>query len=213
MSHRIRRTLSGTVFMVVGTGGVLMLLGWMNEPPIQEKGDTASRSVQFDVQKQVKPTPQQAQPKQKNTRVKKSDRPSPMKPRIGNALANVSLDGFGLLGGMAENVDQNLLGETKDVAMTEETVDSPPVPLQRKAPQIPHQLRKKGISGRVLLQLLINETGHVDELRVLESTPVGVFDSYALDAARSWRFRPGMHNGSAASVWMKAPIEFQYGQE
>lgn len=199
--------------MVTGTGTVLVLLGWMNQMPTQEQTETVVRNVQFSVQKQTKPPPQKNQPKPKTTRAKKSSRQNAMKPQIGNALSNVSLGGFGMLGALEERVDPNLLGDTENVAMTEDTVDSPPVPMQRKAPQIPYQLRKKGISGRVLLQLLIDEEGRVADLRVLDSEPEGIFDTYALEAARQWRFRPGMHNGNAASVWMKAPIEFQYGAE
>lgn len=199
--------------MVAGTSAVLLLLGWMNQPPTAKTNESSTRSVEFAVQKQVKPPAQKPTPKKKNARTQKSNRKSALKPRIGNAIGSVALDGFGMLDGMDEGIDENLLGDTDHVAMTEDTVDSPPAPLQRAAPQIPYQLRKKGISGHVLLQLLIDETGRVAEMRVLDSEPQGVFDTYALEAARTWRFRPGMHSGVATSVWMKAPIEFQYGNE
>lgn len=213
MNHRVKRRLSGVFFMLTGTGMVLVLLGWMNQPPSAQKQEASTRNVDFSVQKQVKPPPKQAAPKKRKKRSRKSARKSALKPRIGNAIGSVSLAGFGMLDGMDDEMDTSLLGDTENVAMTEDTVDSPPAPLERKAPQIPYQLRKQGVSGRVLLQLLIDESGRVAELRVLESQPAGVFDSYALDAARTWRFRPGMHNGTATAVWMKAPIEFQYGAD
>ena len=213
MNHRLKRTLSGIFFMLTGTGGVLVLLGWMNQPPSAPKSEPTTSSVEFAVQKQAKPPAQKPAPKKKKTRTQKSNRKSALKPRIGNAIGSVSLAGFGMLDGMDDAVDTNLLGDTENVAMTEDTVDSPPMPMERKSPQIPYQLRKQGLSGRVLLQLLIDESGRVAETRILESEPQGVFDPYALEAARSWRFRPGMHNGKATAVWMKAPIQFQYGAD
>lgn len=59
-------------------------------------------------------------------------------------------------------------------------------------PQRAYQMRTR---GKVTLRILINERGGVDEVKVLESEPRGVFDEAALDAARSLQFSAAMRFG------------------
>lgn len=65
-------------------------------------------------------------------------------------------------------------------------------------------------SGRVVLRLLINEAGAVDEAVAVQSDPPGVFDEAAVDAFASARFTPGRKDGNAVRSALK--IELQFGE-
>ena len=65
-------------------------------------------------------------------------------------------------------------------------------------------------SGRVVLRLLINETGAVDEAVAVQSDPPGVFDEAAVDAFASARFTPGRKDGNAVGSSLR--IELQFGE-
>jgi len=65
-------------------------------------------------------------------------------------------------------------------------------------------------SGRVLLRLLINEAGAVDEAVAVQSDPPGVFDEAAVDAFASARFTPGRKDGNAVRSALR--IELQFGE-
>lgn len=63
--------------------------------------------------------------------------------------------------------------------------------------------------GRVVLRLLINEAGAVDEALAVQSDPPRVFDEAAVDAFASARFTPGRKDGNAVKSALH--IELQFG--
>lgn len=52
-----------------------------------------------------------------------------------------------------------------------------------------------GIEGNVVLRYGIDAEGHVTDLKVSESTPVGLFDAAALEAVGKWSYRPRTVDG------------------
>jgi len=65
-------------------------------------------------------------------------------------------------------------------------------------------------SGRVILRLLINEAGAVDQTVALSSTPPGVFEAAAVEAFASARFTPGRKHGVA--VKSALTVELRFGE-
>ncbi|MDH4326857.1 MAG: energy transducer TonB [Betaproteobacteria bacterium] len=65
-------------------------------------------------------------------------------------------------------------------------------------------------SGRVVLRLLINEAGAVDEAKVLRASPAGVFDAAAMEAFAPARFIPGRKDGAA--VRSAVTLELRFGE-
>jgi protein TonB len=59
-------------------------------------------------------------------------------------------------------------------------------------PRLAYQNRTKGL---VLLRILINERGAIDDLAVVESHPKGIFEEAALSATRTVKFSPAIRNG------------------
>ena len=82
-------------------------------------------------------------------------------------------------------------------------LDPPPRPLSDIEQLIPEAAGSRG--GTVVLRLFINEQGLVDRAEVLRSTPAGLFDATALEAAYRARFSPGMLGG----VPVKSQVTFE----
>jgi protein TonB len=77
-------------------------------------------------------------------------------------------------------------------------------------PIYPNTPAEAETGGRVLLLLLIDESGEVTEAAVVEADPEGYFEESALTAARSARFEPGSRAGRR--VKSRVLVELNYGQ-
>lgn len=69
---------------------------------------------------------------------------------------------------------------------------------QSPAPIYPPFAASKGISGTVVLEALISEAGHIRQLRVVSGPRE--LQQAALDAARTWVYRPYLLNGEPVEV-------------
>lgn len=78
-----------------------------------------------------------------------------------------------------------------------------------KPPIYPGLARKRGQEGRVVLQVLVNVNGGVDNLEVETSSGVGLLDRAALTAVRRWWFEPGRQGEKKVAMWVKVPIVFK----
>lgn len=68
----------------------------------------------------------------------------------------------------------------------------------KTAPVYPPEAQAAGISGTVALQALIGKDGHVIDLRVISGPPE--LQQSALDAVRTWVYRPYFLNGTPVEV-------------
>lgn len=92
---------------------------------------------------------------------------------------------------------------------TSEVVDEPPALLAGRAPSYPELLRAAGITGRVVVEVVIDTLGHAEAaVRVVESSQAG-FDAPALDYVRRAVFRPGRVHGRAVRVLIRLPVDFR----
>lgn len=80
--------------------------------------------------------------------------------------------------------------ETGDPGIEEDVT-----PLVDIPPNYPQRASAAGIEGKVVLRFIITAEGRVDNLRVTEAEPPGVFDREARRAASRWRFSPRRENG------------------
>ncbi len=92
-------------------------------------------------------------------------------------------------------------------------VDSPPQlgSNPRAAPEWPDRAARLGIpDGWVLIEFDVSEAGAVENARVIEATPSGVFEAYALRAIQRWRYRPAIEDGRAvARAGLRVRIRFE----
>jgi protein TonB len=99
-----------------------------------------------------------------------------------------------------------LVAPPTESAPVAEYYEEAPVVLRRVRPDYPSLAKDAGISGTVLLHVLVGQEGRVEEVRVLDSIPV--VDQAAVEAARQWTFRPARVSGRPVRVWVALPIRF-----
>jgi periplasmic protein TonB len=84
-------------------------------------------------------------------------------------------------------------------------LDPGPRPLDDIEPEYPDPHLRE---GTVVLRLLISETGHVDNVAVVRSEPIGVFEQAALDAFGKARFAPGLAAGTPVKSQITVEVRF-----
>lgn len=75
-------------------------------------------------------------------------------------------------------------------------------------PPYPERARARRQEGRVMLRVLVGETGNPLEVQVESSSGHRVLDMAALKAVRKWKFNPGLSNGQPIQGWVLVPINF-----
>lgn len=76
-------------------------------------------------------------------------------------------------------------------------------------PTYPKAAFDQGISGSVMLRVEVDAAGKPGDVRVLSSTPAGVFDEASIAAAKQWTFEPARRNGQAVASALKIPMTFE----
>lgn len=94
-------------------------------------------------------------------------------------------------------------GQIFDLSM----LDKQPVPTYQPKPNYPYEMKKQGISGRVVVEFLLGPDGTVHDAYAVSSTQ-HEFESSAIEAVSRWRFRPGMKGGRPVTTRMEVPIDF-----
>lgn len=82
----------------------------------------------------------------------------------------------------------------------------PPTRVVYVAPVYPQLALAARKEGTVILQAVIDETGHVREVKVLRS--VQLLDDAAIQAVANWKFTPTLLNGTAVPVVMTVTVAF-----
>jgi protein TonB len=178
-----------------------------------KKEDNEKKKTNFQVEKQKQIQKQKPKPKPK-PKPKKSSRPLPsIQPMVGE-------DNLGS-GGLSFNMptfneaefgdikDDSLLSGMESKTMDKDSVDSIPKVIKRSPIVYPELARKQGASGYVLLNVLIDENGRVEEVEILESKPKVVFDIAATNTVRKWKFEPATYMGKKVKVWATQKITFK----
>jgi TonB family protein len=83
----------------------------------------------------------------------------------------------------------------------------PPRLLREVKAQYTEDARKKGITGGVVLEIVIKSDGSVGEVKVLRGLGFGL-DDRAVAAVRNWRFAPARRLGTAVDVIVEVEVEF-----
>jgi TonB family protein len=87
-------------------------------------------------------------------------------------------------------------------------LDRKPTPTFLKAPSYPAEMRAAGIAGTVVVSMVIDSTGKVQDVRAVESTH-HAFEAAAVAAVSEWQFDPGLHNGQKVNTRVSQMLQFQ----
>lgn len=91
-------------------------------------------------------------------------------------------------------------------------LDVPLRPIRKHPPLYPMRAKSRGIQGFVSVEFRINKTGFVEDIRILESKPKGVFDKSVLACVAKWQFKPGTVEGVAVATLVSTTIRFKLEQ-
>ena len=75
----------------------------------------------------------------------------------------------------------------------------------------PAALKEEGVGGRVVLWMMVDETGTVTETKIQESSGQEALDNAAQEIAAAMQFTPAENKGDPVSVWIAQPIDFRPG--
>lgn len=67
------------------------------------------------------------------------------------------------------------------------------------------------VRGRVTILLLVNEEGSVDQYRIQDAEPPGVFDASVIAAFTTVRYAPGLITGYKVKGQLLAEVSFEPG--
>jgi len=200
------------VGLLTGMAGAVLTLQavvWMNAfvDPLEKEG--ASAVVDFAVAA-LKPAAPPPAPRKPDARPRSLDRNLAPLPDLGlgQGSSAITVDVPDYSQADLGDARDSLLGRTDDVAMTVETVDKAPV-VRRGGVAYPEKARQRGLTGRVVVSLLIGTDGKVQRSRVLEATPAGVFEDAVLSSLPQWLFAPAEYQGRPVPIWVSLPLDFQ----
>jgi TonB family protein len=83
-----------------------------------------------------------------------------------------------------------------------------PVVLRRVSPPYPEVARRMRLNGFVILECIIDQTGHIRDAHVVRSS-FAAFEQPALDAVYQWQFAPGTLGGRPVDVQFDLKVTFQ----
>ena len=85
---------------------------------------------------------------------------------------------------------------------------SAPVAIVKPEPEYSEEARKAKWQGAVLLQLVVDENGIPQDIKVVKSLGLGL-DQKAIEAVQKWRFRPGLKDGKPVPVSANIEVNFR----
>ena len=83
-----------------------------------------------------------------------------------------------------------------------------PVLLYRKEPEYTEEARRARVSGTVQLYVEIDPSGNPTNIRVLQGPGLGL-DERAIEAVRTWKFKPGFKDGNPVTVAANISVSFR----
>lgn len=88
-------------------------------------------------------------------------------------------------------------------------LDEKPKIVHMLLPMYPVRACVEGITGRVLVKLVIDSRGFAQEPGILSATPEGYFEESALDAIMEYRFIPAKKDGKYVSCLARIPVAYK----
>ena len=101
------------------------------------------------------------------------------------------------------------LGTTDFVDFSD--LDQMPKPLPGSKMDFPRRLKKKKVSGRVVLLLKLSETGEVLDVDVESSSVPNAHEKFVAKVVKRWRFTPPTQNGNPVRARAQLPVPIRIG--
>ena len=84
-----------------------------------------------------------------------------------------------------------------------------PVPIREVTPVYPAMAERAGLTGDVMVRVLVDALGRVHDAVIVRCSPPGMgFEESARDALLQWVFTPAIQNDHPVAVWIMVPVRF-----
>lgn len=207
--ERLRRLAWATGSMLAGTLVVLGTVVLINyySTALQDSRSELMDQINFERKKPPdEKLVQKPKPKPKPKRARRNA-PAPLT-GLDTSLSGIDMGLPGFSADDLGDLEGDLLGGANGVVMTDDTVDQPPIASYQGPVIYPPRARSKGLEGYVVFSLLIGITGEIEQVKIIESYPEGVFDEAATQGINQWRFEPAMYQGQAVRAWARQRVRF-----
>lgn len=86
-------------------------------------------------------------------------------------------------------------------------VSEKPEVIQQVTPVYPELAKRAGIEGSVILKVLVDLKGDVEDIEILKTHPL--LEASAIAAVKQFKFTPGKQRDKTVKVWMSIPFNFR----
>lgn len=114
----------------------------------------------------------------------------------------------------AVNVTKEAAAQVQELADQEPKIyeqmslDTIPTAQSKNKPDYPYRARRMNVTGFVEIRFLVNNSGRVEKVEIIQAKPKGVFEESVRETVLGWRFNPGIKNNRAVATWMATTIDF-----
>ena len=88
-------------------------------------------------------------------------------------------------------------------------LDAPLTTLVKIQPLYPMRAQRRMIEGFVTVEFLVTTTGQVEQIKIIEAEPPGVFEKNVIESVSKWRFKPGTVQGIPVVTRVSNIIRYQ----
>jgi protein TonB len=81
--------------------------------------------------------------------------------------------------------------------------------LRTPKPSYPHEARRRGYQGEVMLRVEVLPSGHVGQIELKKSSGHEILDRSALTTIKEWTFVPARKGEKSVPLWVNIPIKFK----
>ena len=81
--------------------------------------------------------------------------------------------------------------------------------LHTPSPPYPPLAKRRGLTGAVVLKVLVGRDGFAKEVAVRSSSGHPVLDEAAVSTVAGWRFNPARRGDVSVDSWVDVPIRFE----
>lgn len=91
--------------------------------------------------------------------------------------------------------------------LTYDEVPEKPTAVSQSEPKYPRAMWRIRVEGQAVVAFVINEKGSPEEVQVASATDAA-FGEAAVEAVKTWRFKPGRKDGAPVKVTVRQKLKF-----
>ena len=122
---------------------------------------------------------------------------------------NTSISDFEFRSDKAKAVSKFIEHDGASLSPLETIHEAKPAYRSNPSPKYPRIARIRGFQGNVLLDVLVNADGKVDDVKIFKSSGYPVLDRSAKSTVKQWLFEPGKIGKRKVDMWVRVPIRFE----